>query len=331
MDTDPSPPTVDVLQGPEEPLRDEKYFFDDGDCMFLVEGVLFKLHKWPLCHREPESAFFNMFIVGEAPKFADPSHTPLPDTNLEDFRALCWALYALPTELQSQNDRGADIARLVSVANMSHKYIFPSCETWALNLIWIHCKEGMDYLDDCPQDMLCRVFEAAARGDRQDLCNLVEERWLSRLKSGELRLRDALDFGEKHDRRKFLGDAYCQRALDMKSFILVAESQISDFSQSDLTPTQLYRLLSGYCSLSLFWERFSATTVSRSCGSSSRHQSSCAEVLFRHPAEPLDIIAGLEATLARSVAAPGCSCRDNYIKDLIANCAPLAEHFLGKV
>jgi hypothetical protein len=71
-----------------------------------------------------------------------------------------------PTETQLQSKPGADIARLVAVAKMSHKYSLTSFETWALDIIWTHCQPGpgMDYLKGCSQDMLYRIFEVAEAG-----------------------------------------------------------------------------------------------------------------------------------------------------------------------
>ncbi|KAJ7740238.1 hypothetical protein DFH07DRAFT_839322 [Mycena maculata] len=233
------------------PIRDEKYFFGDGDCVFLVRGILFKLHKWALC-RDPDSMFRDMFDIPQdfQAKVLDP--IALSD-DIADFRALCWAVYALPMEIELQNKSGADLVRLTAVAKMSHKYTLVSFEAWALTLIRTHCQlTSGDHLDGCPQEMLCRIFEAAEKGGQQDLCDLVEETWLRRLKSGEFPLRHALDFGEEHNRRAFLGKAYYQQALVMKLLAApIGTSGASDFSQSNLTHEQMYRLLSGHCSLSL--------------------------------------------------------------------------------
>ncbi|KAJ7812771.1 hypothetical protein B0H13DRAFT_2470244, partial [Mycena leptocephala] len=234
----------------------------NGDCMFVVGGVLFKLHKLFLS-RDPESMFCHMF---SSPQGSETQETEiaLSGDSVDDFRALCWALYALPTEIQLQNDPGANIERLLAVANMSHKYSVASFETWALRIIWIHCQSSRDYLNDCGQNMLDGIYGAAAAGGRRDLCSLVEQKWLPRLKQGgDLQLRHALDFGDAHDMRTFLGEAYYQQARDMKPFAPAPAigSEVVDFSPLNLTPSQLHRLLSGYCSLSLFWEKFSSTVL----------------------------------------------------------------------
>ncbi|KAJ7133538.1 hypothetical protein C8R44DRAFT_730672 [Mycena epipterygia] len=310
MDTNTISAAMDEPQGQKEPIHDETYFFDDGDCMVLAGGIVFKLHKWALC-RDPDSMFRDMFNIPQGPQSVLDGIPECSDS-ADDFRALCWAVYALPAEILLQNEREADITRLAAVANMCHKYILPSFESWALDIVWSHCQPridylddrpchpGIDYLSDCPPDMLCRIFEAAQAGGRPDLCTLVEERWLPRLKTGELQLRQALDFGEKHGRRKFLGDAYYQQALDMKSCVpTIDPSQPMDLSQSNLTDMQMHRLLSGYCSLSVFLKRLGAYTIPNTVGCQ-QHDGRMSDILVL-PTEPLDVMQGLRGAVnARS-------------------------------
>ncbi|KAJ7364884.1 hypothetical protein DFH08DRAFT_662474, partial [Mycena albidolilacea] len=239
--------------------KDDKYFFDDGDCTFVVGDFWFKLHK-VILSRDPESMFRDMFSIPQCT--TTPPGASLGDElepislsgdSADEFRALCWALYALPPEIQAQNNFEANIERLLAVATMSHKYSLSSFEAWALGVIWIHSRSKRDYLNTCPQDMLDGIYEAATAGGRKDLCGLVEQNWLSRLKRRELQLRHALDFGETHGMALFLACAYYQQARSLRSPTLGAGSGVADFSYLNLTHTQLHRLLAGYCTLSLFW------------------------------------------------------------------------------
>lgn len=240
-----------------------------------------------------------------------------------------------PTEIQLQNDRGADLGRLVAVATMGHKYTLPSFEKWALGIIWIHCQPGRDYLDDCSQDMLCRIFEAAEKGGRQDLCSLVEKRWLLRLKNRQLPLRHALDFGEMHGRRAFLGNAYYQQVVDMKSFLPnTDESLAADFSQSDLTHEQLHRLLSGYCSIALAWQKIRKTTIPLTprCHKS-YHEDSFVKKILRDDSDPdrgLDMLKELEAANDR-FKYNDCKCGQPLLKTLVSTFSlSIPDHFLGQ-
>ncbi|KAJ7868167.1 hypothetical protein B0H13DRAFT_2351596 [Mycena leptocephala] len=227
-------PSDKLLDRRPEPVHDDKYFFFDGDCMILTEGILFKVHRWALS-RDPESMFRNMFAVPQVPH-ADSEPIQTPGDSPHDFRALLWALYALPDEIQLQNKHGADIASLVIVASMAHKYSLVTFEAWALGIIWLHCQPGRIIWMGVPKK--CWIESSKPRS----------------LEGAKIYLRHALDFGQKHGRREFLATAYYQQALDMKSFV-PSVGNATDFSQSNLTHDQIYRLLSGYCSLSLMLER----------------------------------------------------------------------------
>ncbi|KAF7364778.1 BTB domain-containing protein [Mycena venus] len=108
--SDTNPATV--TDGLQSLVNDDKYFFDDGDCMFIVGGFLFKLHRLFLS-RDPESVFRDMFRIPQGSTTAGNELDPIPLTedSADDFRALCWALYALPGEIQLQNDSEANIER----------------------------------------------------------------------------------------------------------------------------------------------------------------------------------------------------------------------------
>ncbi|KAJ6585498.1 hypothetical protein B0H19DRAFT_1059716 [Mycena capillaripes] len=315
-----------------QPVQDDKYFFGDGDCMFVAGNVLFKLHKVFLS-RDPESMFRDMFSIPQSSAAQGLALDPilLSGDSAENFRALCWALYALPTEIQSQNNDEANIERLVAVANMSHKYSLSSFEAWALSIVWIHCQPKRDYLDGCPENMLHGTYEAAAAGGRQDLCTRVEQKWLVRLKRGELELRHALDFGEAHNMRAFLADAYYQQARDMKPLApkLIIGSEVADFSRLNLTNSQVQRLLSGYCSLSLFWERFGSTTLRAE--KHSGHINTMDGLAIRHPEDPLDILGGTQIEYCRNFCYEvAFTCGDkHYVKSIILQHLDLNRHFGG--
>ncbi|KAF7364779.1 BTB domain-containing protein [Mycena venus] len=161
-DDEPSSP------GPNQIVKDDKYFFDDGDCLFLAEGILFKLHKWSLC-RDPESMFRGMFAIPQGPQdmtVLDP--IPLSDS-AEEFRALCWAVYALPNEIHRQitrdslsPTRDANVKRLTDVAKMCHKYSLPAFESWALEMIRIQCQSPVHHLVRCTQEMLGQIMGLAS-------------------------------------------------------------------------------------------------------------------------------------------------------------------------
>ncbi|KIM40976.1 hypothetical protein M413DRAFT_28079 [Hebeloma cylindrosporum] len=62
----------------------------------------------------------------------------LPD-KAEEFRALCWGVYAGPIETQNQNNTASFKFRTVlDLLSISHKYQFDSCEQWAVHMLLEH-------------------------------------------------------------------------------------------------------------------------------------------------------------------------------------------------
>ncbi|KAJ7274067.1 hypothetical protein C8J57DRAFT_251324 [Mycena rebaudengoi] len=235
------------------PKPDVEYFFEDGDCTFLAEGVLFKLHK-SFLSRDPESMFRAMFSLpqGSTPDLSSQSPIALTNDTAEEVRALCWVLYALPTELRAQDTSEANIQKLLNAAKMCHKYNVISFETWALDVIRNQCESpSLDYLSFCSQIMLEGILELAILGACEELRRAVEKKWLYRLDTGDLPFNKALDFAESHDIWPFTGRIYYLLAKRIPN---LRQSPALDFSELQITQKQTLRLLSGHTSLVLFWE-----------------------------------------------------------------------------
>ncbi|KAJ7105068.1 hypothetical protein C8R43DRAFT_227057 [Mycena crocata] len=263
----------------------ETYFFDDGDCIFLVEGVLFKLHKWSLS-RDPDSMFRGMFNIPQGSLQTTLDPIPLSGDSADEFRALCWAVYALPNEIHLQMTRDADVTRLINVATMCHKYTLPVFENWALDMLCIQCQAPLDHLATCPQDVLDRIMALGAKCNHDHLLGLVEVTWISRIKSGALQGSDALVSGERHGRRRFLGEVYYQlnKQIHLDSATL---TPTRGFSHLNLTDKQLLRLLSGHVLLSAFWKQLSQSAIKPRVGGCNTHNS-CAELWKEVPWDPSD-------------------------------------------
>jgi len=125
---------------------------------------------------------YDILAVGKDPENrAGTEELPiyLQDDTCEEFRALCWILYALyvayiscfgkylyadifsirPDETKSQSDRETlpldDISRLLSLALLSHKYDFTSFEAWARNVLDKHCFNS--FPDHCSEHDVKRL------------------------------------------------------------------------------------------------------------------------------------------------------------------------------
>ncbi|KAJ7069340.1 hypothetical protein C8F01DRAFT_1112346 [Mycena amicta] len=242
-------------------VHDEEYYFDDGDCIFQVDGTLFKIHRWPLCR--DQSVFRDMFSL-PAPKLASANEQqviPMPTDTVDDFRALCWAIYAPPGEIYLQGSECADVQRLLRVAKMTHKYILPQFESWALKMLDVHHERLLAHLHTCTEDILERTLDLAVVSNNIKLLNMADTVYISRVQRGEIPCHRALKIGEEHGRRTLQGGVYLWLRKRIEAPILLSPKN-GGFAHLNLTDYQLQRLLSGHVMLNsalyhIWTQRFS--------------------------------------------------------------------------
>ncbi|KAJ6533847.1 hypothetical protein B0H10DRAFT_139416 [Mycena sp. CBHHK59/15] len=319
-----------MSHGPVEAIHDAKYFFDDGDCMFLVEGVLFKLHKLFLS-RDPESMFRHMFSLPQpsTAKTMDKDPIQLSDS-AEDFRALCWGTYALPPEMRRQDTCDADIPRLLAAARIFHKYNLLTFETWALDVLCHQCESPkLDCLNSCSQDQLERFLALSAFCECAELRCIVEQKWLALLDKGSVGSSHALVAAEKYGTPSFVGQIYYQ--LNRKIPSLTMSPQLA-FSDLNLTAEQLLRLLSGHVSLHHFWERFRQSCPGADPDADGHnHKYTCESHWKTAPfqsASSSDVLAGLNS--CQDFLLRGDLCGAEYVDQVILKIAVgLPNYFVG--
>ncbi|KAJ7490542.1 hypothetical protein FB451DRAFT_621530 [Mycena latifolia] len=256
--------------GAAAPIPDTEYFFDDGDCMFLVQSSLFKLHK-SFLSRGPESMFRDMFSIPQGSsttQSVELAPIRLTGDSKEEFRALCWVIYALPNEIYLQSTSKADVERLAKAVKMFHKYSLPAFETWGLEMIRKQCGPELDYLINCSPPMLYTLMALALQSSDSQLLSIVEEKWMARIRLG-LPCNTALTAGERHGRRQFLAEVY--QYLNKELYVTVL-SPANAFSHLHLTDTHLLRLLSGYTLLSNFWFHLRRAQLSPRDGCTQHYQ-----------------------------------------------------------
>ncbi|KAI9452801.1 armadillo-type protein [Russula earlei] len=108
-------------------VRHSKYFFDDGNVTFLVDGILFCVHRY-LFSRGSEH-FSVQFARLEASDYeALPPTISLDDVKCKDFEAFLFVLY-------SENFGEIDLSyeQWKSVLHLSTLWAFPSLRKWALS------------------------------------------------------------------------------------------------------------------------------------------------------------------------------------------------------
>ncbi|KXN81487.1 hypothetical protein AN958_04533 [Leucoagaricus sp. SymC.cos] len=180
------------------PTRDDEWYLEDGNVILLIKDRLFKLHRYLLAR---ESRFFSTLLSlpqnedsGSTNAEGESDDCPIicPSDTVEDFKALCWALYARPADiLAQQNSVTADVPLLIRVIALSHKYEFTAYETWAFNVLenlssphpsWLiaaQCRENALVLR-MEQDWLQRISNSESDGAVEYALMVAET-------SGELR------------------------------------------------------------------------------------------------------------------------------------------------
>lgn len=208
------------------------------------------------------------------------------DDTANQFRALCWILYALcvalyfmcyprqlatsrPLEIVNQH-RYADMGRILPLVVIANKYGFRSLEEWGFDVLNHHCEGGLDFLTRCSVSELSLLADIAVLSDYTQyttrLIGLIQEKSLSRLKVSTTSplVNVMLEIGEKHSWDSYLGKVYSQivHAITYDSVdtpIGLSESHtrmIQAVNTLGLKPEQEMRLYKGYIALVQFWDSF---------------------------------------------------------------------------
>ncbi|TFK33027.1 hypothetical protein BDQ12DRAFT_691724 [Crucibulum laeve] len=213
--------------------RDLDYYFSDGNAVLLVEDTLFKVHRSILS--KDGSTFANLFVLptqlGSSEEGNDDRNPIcLQGDTAEQFRALLWALYALPAEI-IQFTMFAGDHRFYHIARLANKYHFATTETWALEAIpgYFNRIDTQLVVAD-----LIPATEVAFLCEHDELKKLTVSRWKHYL--GEpTDIVAAINISEKLNIPDLLGEAYHR--------MMLLGREVWD---SSLTASQRIRLLSGF-------------------------------------------------------------------------------------
>ncbi|KAF7768621.1 hypothetical protein Agabi119p4_7864 [Agaricus bisporus var. burnettii] len=192
--------------------RDRDYYYSDGSCLILIENrLLFKIHRSRL---EDDSVVFRDMFSLPQPDTGNPQEFDEPiilHDSVRDFRALCWALYARPSEIAAQmppTDK-INMLRIVSIITMAQKYDFEDLRDWAFGVLDAHLREPRIL---CPDwTVMGRLLEFANANNKKELVIRIEQQWLRNIMTlphqGNCFVK-ALDTAEHLNLRQFHGKIY---------------------------------------------------------------------------------------------------------------------------
>ncbi|KAF9483568.1 hypothetical protein BDN70DRAFT_929091 [Pholiota conissans] len=344
----------------EKPIvRDEEYYKDNGDCVIRVRNVLFKIHRH-LLDRDA-SAFSNMFSLPQGTEgtqgATDDDPLVLYD-DADDFRALCWIIYALPTVyLQQSEVAEANLKNLVALYLISQKYHFEAHEKYARKLLSKHCSTlactilrcdmNKYYLFSCPETRLASLLRIATLTDEpvkeyeKTLSSSIQDVWTSRLTNCNQSAAFAIGVGSELGLRKFVAGLYYLEMTRMKADHLSGSIAYSH-PTNDLTLKQNFVLFKGSWSLHCYWlEMYRKSQLFKTfdCdhGCSHAYKESWRQIMVLQPTKTFDPVnrLGLLVNFLDLYATKGSGedqfcCASQTLKDMQeALVCSFAEHFLG--
>ncbi|KAG2359638.1 hypothetical protein BDR07DRAFT_1452278 [Suillus spraguei] len=219
---DVSPTTPKLQLQLSIPHHDPTYYIPDGNTVLLVENTLFRVHRSTLT--KDKSTFDSMFsldsdlrsssstsVTAGPEGESDDNPIRLQGDTAQEFRALLWALYALPHELTLALTPKANTSQLFNLARITHKYEFRSIEAWALGALTtiytrpVHSSSAQ--VEDVEGPSLVQLTELASLCEQRELLDAATLRWKRLLASGK-DIALAVGVAERLNLRTLLGFAY---------------------------------------------------------------------------------------------------------------------------
>ncbi|KAF7340759.1 BTB domain-containing protein [Mycena sanguinolenta] len=240
----PASPFADVL-------RDKDHYHPTGDSIIRVENTLFKVHKLFLIHNSP--VFATMFDLpvrmGSLEGSSDDWPIVLEGEKAEDLRAVLKYIYAPPIRVQIHSMTIAAIPEMISVAKFSHKYEMDHWKEWALEVLAPQLVDP-NYIpvDHIPalHTLYNLLGDTSTRGR-------IMKHWCQVVERDDLSILPILTAADASEDRNALVDIYCIQIRRWENSTNVLGPQ--SFAQGGVGPTHFQRILSGYTSLSLLWNR----------------------------------------------------------------------------
>ncbi|KAF9483564.1 hypothetical protein BDN70DRAFT_873634 [Pholiota conissans] len=341
---------------PEKPIvRDEMFYKEDGDCVIRVGAVLFKIHR-NLLNRDA-SAFSDMFSLpqGNERTQGDADENPLVlYDDVDDFRALCWIIYALPTVYMEQYQaHTANIQNLISLNLIAQKYHFEAHEKFTRELLCKHCHTFVDspgkfrrdnYLRICPEsrlNFLLRIFSMTdpTTSKASSLTLALSNVWHLRLEKQGEPVSLALEVGESLGLRDFVAKLYYLQ-LSRMDWMPLENSIAFAHPATGLSQRQEVILFRGSFSLIFWWSRMRLKIAQKKFECPSFHGCQKAweqswdfwispELEFDN-FNPIDVMETIEEAVSDSHYAGITLCAINAIQEMQSDLIDsLADHFLG--
>jgi len=241
-----------------ELVRDEEYYFTDGNCILQAQNVLFNVHRTLLLRED--STVSTMLTLPQGTCYCpegldDTSPIVLQDT-AQDLRSFLWTLYADPEGIDQMSGSDADIPKLLSIIRFSHKYCYTRILRWALSKL-----EKFVTAHKAPRIQIRRIYGCNTEETKFDviadivrvagLCGNIEimrrsTTWICELMVlNESYLIAALALADETQSNALIGSVYFELLARGPEF----------WNAHNLNERQRLRILSGHYHLVQQWDK----------------------------------------------------------------------------
>ncbi|KAJ7149467.1 hypothetical protein C8R43DRAFT_887923 [Mycena crocata] len=249
--------------------RDVGFYRADGDCVLRVEDTLFKIHRYHLTCET--SAFQGLFLLPAATGdivegSSDQYPIRLAGDTVDQVRAFFGYAYLSPFHLQYARLHTGEINSLISTAQFTHKYGLESFERWTKTAITTLCsKDRWKLLKTCAVDLYVTLLRMHSLHSLLWVKKQIRRYWVSRLRKNEtsVTMAHALDIAEELQFRDLQGDLYYLQLQKLREqdAIDIPATQAAPPLPAELSVVHQLRLLTGYRSLDLSWNRLAKTPL----------------------------------------------------------------------
>ena len=177
-------------------------------------------------------------------------------------------LYQFPTSVYTNRPEDGKLVALpldhtgaefvILLATISHKYAFQEIHKWATEILEHTASSNSVFMESCSSATLSLMVDVAVQCNIPHLLSSVVDKWSERVYHKSTPSVPAIQAADKHELLGLRGVAYYVHVQDMLD--RQTHTPEGGGTQLRVDPKlnngQVMRLLSGYCSLVSYWERF---------------------------------------------------------------------------
>ncbi|KAJ7133506.1 hypothetical protein C8R44DRAFT_870887 [Mycena epipterygia] len=240
-----------------EPLENDPEFYRTeaaADCVVRIGNIRFKIEGSLLSDASP---VFQHIMREHLQATRRPDAPLVVIANVDEFRALLWALYASPQERAAQPREHDDVDRLLLVARISRQYRCASLDTWSKAALLHTISHDNAFIASCSSALFQRLIDGAIRTHHDALRDATIAQWAARIRRGDAPCVPAILAADTHELPRLRGVAYYCHIQGMLAQQTAVTGRGATLFHADpkLSNAQVMRLLSGYWSLVSLWER----------------------------------------------------------------------------